>query len=109
MELLAVFGVVLAVAALLSGLASRTVLSTDRQHLPVGLVRQTARLPGRALVIGMPLTAFGIAALTVLLTDLDWLQALLVGAVLSPTDPVFAAAIVQREETPARRSGPARP
>jgi sodium/hydrogen antiporter len=143
-ELLAVFGVVLLVAALLSGLASRTwlstslvvlllgtllgpgatgvlditadnpivsvlaeialvtVLFTDGQHLPVRLVRQTARLAGRALAIGMPLTAAGIAVLIVLLTDLDWLQAFLVGAVLSPTDPVFAAAIVQREDVPER-------
>jgi sodium/hydrogen antiporter len=143
-ELLAVFGVVLALAALLSGLTSRTwlstslvvlllgallgpgatgvldiradnpivsvlaevalvtVLFTDGQHLPVRLVRQTARLAGRALVIGMPLTAAGIAVLVVLLTDLNWLQAFLVGAVLSPTDPVFAAAIVQREDVPER-------
>jgi sodium/hydrogen antiporter len=143
-ELLAVFGLVLALAAMLSGLTARTALSTslvtlllgvllgpgalgvldvstendlvstlasialvtvlftDGQHLPVGLVRQTARLAGRALVIGMPLTAAGIAVLTVLLTDLNWLQAFLVGAVLSPTDPVFAAAIVQRQDVPER-------
>jgi NhaP-type Na+/H+ or K+/H+ antiporter len=65
-------------------------------------VRATARLAGRALLLGMPLTALGIGALAMLLTDLNWVQALLVGAVLSPTDPVFAAAIVQREEVPKR-------
>ena len=36
------------------------------------------------------------------MTDLSWIQALLVGAVLSPTDPMFAAAIVQREDIPDR-------
>ncbi|GAA4734207.1 cation:proton antiporter [Modestobacter marinus] len=144
MELLATFGVVLALAALLSGLAARTPLSTsllvlvagavlgpgalgvvdihadnplvstlasialvtvlftDGQHLSVAEVRSTARLAGRALLLAMPLTALGLAALTVLVTDLGWLPALLIGAVLSPTDPVFAAAIVQRDEIPQR-------
>lgn len=144
MDLLAVFGVVLLLAALLSGVAARspfstsllvlllgallgpgalgvldiraenpivatlaevalvTVLFADGQHLPLRYVRATARLAGRALLLGMPLTALGIAVLAVLLTDLSWVQALLVGAVLSPTDPVFAAAIVQREEVPER-------
>lgn len=142
MDLLTTFGIVLALAALLSGLAARTPLSTalvvlvlgavlgpgvldvvdvraedplvstlaqialvtvlfaDGQHLPLRHVRSTARLAGRALILGMPLTFLGIAVLVVLLTDLGWLQALLIGAVLSPTDPVFAAAIVQREEVP---------
>lgn len=90
------------IVSTLAEIALVTVLFTDGQHLPVSLVRKTARLAGRALVIGMPLTALGIAALTVLLTDLGWLQAFLIGAVLSPTDPVFAAAIVQRQEVPSR-------
>lgn len=33
---------------------------------------------------------------------LQWSEAFLVGAVLSPTDPVFAAAIVGRKEIPYR-------
>jgi len=33
---------------------------------------------------------------------LPWAESFLIGAVLSPTDPVFAAAIVGREEVPAR-------
>jgi NhaP-type Na+/H+ or K+/H+ antiporter len=36
------------------------------------------------------------------LVDLTWPEALLVGAALAPTDPVFAAAIVGREEAPSR-------
>lgn len=88
--------------SLLAQVALVTVLFTDGQHLPLQHVRSTARLAGRALALGMPLTVLGITGLVVLLTDLGWLQALLVGAVLSPTDPVFAAAIVQREEVPER-------
>src|SRR5665811_1017753 len=34
--------------------------------------------------------------------DRSWAECILLGAVLSPTDPVFAAAIVGREEVPYR-------
>ncbi len=37
-----------------------------------------------------------------MLGPFTWIEALLVGAALSPTDPVFAAAIVGREEVPPR-------
>jgi NhaP-type Na+/H+ or K+/H+ antiporter len=33
---------------------------------------------------------------------LDWPEALLIGAVLAPTDPVFAAALVGNDKVPAR-------
>ncbi|HEV8056750.1 MAG TPA: cation:proton antiporter [Nocardioidaceae bacterium] len=144
MTLVATYGLVLVLAALLSALAARTwlstslvvlllgvtlgtgglgvvdivaedeivstlaqvalvvVLFTDGQRLPLRYVRSTARLAGRALLLGMPLTFLGISTLAVLLTDLDWVQAMLVGAVLSPTDPVFAAAVVQRDDVPER-------
>jgi NhaP-type Na+/H+ or K+/H+ antiporter len=60
------------------------------------------RLPGRALLLGLPLTMLFIAILARLVLQLGWLESFLVGAVLSPTDPVFAAAIVSRSEVPAR-------
>ncbi|CAM5500788.1 hypothetical protein SBADM41S_02468 [Streptomyces badius] len=40
--------------------------------------------------------------LTHFLVGLDWTTSFLVGAVLAPTDPVFASAIVGRKEVPAR-------
>ena len=58
--------------------------------------------PGRALGLGMPLTFIGIALLTKACTPLDWTASFLVGAILSPTDPVFAAAIVGRTDVPIR-------
>src|SRR5439155_16597031 len=61
---------------------------------------QAWRLPGRALLLGLPLTLVGTAAAARWLCQISWIEALLVGAVLSPTDPVFAAAIVGREEIP---------
>jgi NhaP-type Na+/H+ or K+/H+ antiporter len=60
------------------------------------------RLPGRALVVGLPLTIVGNALLAHLLVGLPWLEAFLLGAVLGPTDPVFASAIVGRKEVPQR-------
>lgn len=42
------------------------------------------------------------AALAHFVAGLPWLESFLVGAVLAPTDPVFAAAIVGREEVPGR-------
>lgn len=78
------------------------VLFTDAMHIGVKDLISAWRLPGRALLLGMPLTLIGIALLARWLVGLTWGEALLVGAVLSPTDPVFAAAIVGREEIPYR-------
>lgn len=86
----------------LAELALFSVLFTDGQHLGARDLRSAWKLPGRALLLGMPLT-FGISALFgVLLAGLTWPESLLVAAVLAPTDPVFAAAIVGRDEVPAR-------
>lgn len=79
-----------------------SVLFTDGMRIGVRELISAWRLPGRALLVGMPIT-FGLTAgLAYLLTDLSVTQALLVGAALAPTDPVFAAAIVGREEVPHR-------
>jgi sodium/hydrogen antiporter len=83
-------------------LALFTVLFTDGQRAGVPELRGAWRLSGRALLVGMPLTLLGIALLVRVFTGLDWITSLLVGAILSPTDPVFAAAIVGEERVPAR-------
>ena len=36
------------------------------------------------------------------LVGLGWIESLLIGAILAPTDPVFAAALVGNEKVPAR-------
>ncbi|MGH3428535.1 MAG: cation:proton antiporter [Mycobacteriales bacterium] len=142
--LVAVFGVALLVAVLLSGLAARSVLSTSLLFLAggalvgdgfLGLIHITPdsdvvavtadlalfavlftdgmqvsfpalrtawRNPARALGLGMPLAFAGVALATHFLVGLDWTTSFLVGAVLAPTDPVFASAIVGRKEIPAR-------
>ncbi len=75
-------------------------LYTDGMLVGVQDLISAWRLPGRALLLGMPLTLAAMAALAHWLVGLSWGESLLVGAVLSPTDPVFASAIVGREDVP---------
>ena len=65
-------------------------------------LRSSWVLPARALLIGMPLTIGGIAVLGHYMAGLDWSMALLIGAALSPTDPVFVSAIFRFDAVPAR-------
>src|SRR5262245_27237762 len=57
--------------------------------------------PVRALIIAMPLT-LGLLALAAkgLFTDLDWPEAFLLAAVLTPTDPVVTSAVVTSKRVP---------
>ncbi|WP_316745417.1 cation:proton antiporter [Streptomyces sp. MK7] len=144
MVLVAVFGVALLVAVLLSGLAARTVLSTsllfllggalvsdgflglihitpdseivsvtadlalfavlftDGMHVSLPKLRANWKNPARALGLGMPLAFVFMGLAAHFLAGLDWTTSFLVGAVLAPTDPVFASAIVGRSEVPAK-------
>lgn len=86
----------------LADLALFTVLFVDGTALRELRGSGSWRQPARALGIGMPLAVLGVGVLTHYLTGLDWVTSLLVGAVLAPTDPVFASAIVGRTDVPAR-------
>lgn len=83
-------------------LALFSVLFSDGMRVTVNDLRTAGRLPGRALLLGLPLTLLGTAVLAHLVAGIPWLESFLLGAVLSPTDPVFAAALVGREEVPYR-------
>jgi NhaP-type Na+/H+ or K+/H+ antiporter len=48
----------------------------------------------------MPLTCILIAVLTHVITDLTWSESFLVGALLSPTDPVLSSAVVTNPRVP---------
>jgi sodium/hydrogen antiporter len=56
--------------------------------------------PLRKLALGMPITAGIVAVLTHVVTDLDWTQSFLVGALLSPTDPVLSSTVVTNPRVP---------
>jgi len=86
----------------LAELALFSVLFTDGMRVGLGDLRSAWRLPGRALLFGLPLTMLVTAVFARYVAGLPWLESLLIGAVLAPTDPVFASAIVGREEVPGR-------
>lgn len=87
---------------MLAELALFSVLYSDGMKVGFRDLRRAWRLPGRALLLGLPITLLLTAVAAHYIVGLDWLPSLLLGAVLSPTDPVFAAAIVGREEVPGR-------
>jgi NhaP-type Na+/H+ or K+/H+ antiporter len=91
-----------AVVTTLAELALFSVLFTDGMRVGLDDLRKAWQLPGRALLLGLPLTLLVTAALAHFVVGLPWVESLLIGAVLAPTDPVFAAAIVGREEGPRR-------
>jgi NhaP-type Na+/H+ or K+/H+ antiporter len=63
---------------------------------------RTRALVVRALVIAMPLTIAGLAAAAHWLLGMSWAAGLLIGAVLSPTDPIFISAIFRYQAVPYR-------
>ena len=86
----------------LADLALFTVLFVDGGALRALRGEGSWRQPARALGLGMPLAFGGVAVLAHFAAGLDWVTSMLVGAVLAPTDPVFASAIVGRTDVPAR-------
>ncbi|WP_253905664.1 cation:proton antiporter [Arthrobacter sp. H5] len=86
----------------LAELALFSVLFTDGMRIGLKDLRAAWRLPGRALLLGLPLTLLITAVLAHYVAGLPWLESFLLGAILAPTDPVFASAIVGREEVPGR-------
>ncbi|KUH40394.1 MULTISPECIES: cation:proton antiporter [Streptomyces] len=88
------------IVAVTADLALFAVLFTDGMHVSFPKLRSGWKSPARALGLGMPLAFLGMALVTHYLVGLDWTTSFLVGAVLAPTDPVFASAIVGRKEVP---------
>ena len=88
--------------SLLAELALFSILFTDGMKIGVRDLARAWSLPGRALLLGLPLTLIGTALIARWVVGLPWAESFLIGAVLSPTDPVFASAIVGRTEVPAR-------
>ncbi len=90
------------IVSTLSVLALFAVLFTDGMRVGWDDLRSAWRLPGRALGWGLPLTLLITAVLAHYVAGLEWVEALLIGAVLAPTDPAFAAALVGNEKVPRR-------
>ncbi|WP_218005259.1 cation:proton antiporter domain-containing protein [Actinomadura macra] len=78
------------------------VLFTDGMHAGWADLRSAWRLPGRALGWRLPLTLLITAVLAHYVVGLGWVASLLIAAALTPTDPVFAAALVGNDRVPPR-------
>jgi sodium/hydrogen antiporter len=88
---------------LLGEIALALLLFTDAARINLSALRQNEALPLRFLGIGMPLTiAFGTAAAALLLTDLSFWEAAIVGTVLAPTDAALGQAVVSNPRVPVR-------
>ena len=76
------------------------ILFRDGLEVEEEMLQEAWHLPLRKLVLAMPLTAALVALAAHALTDLGWTQSFLVGALLSPTDPVLSQAVVTNERVP---------
>src|SRR4051794_1812774 len=85
---------VLAVVALV------VILFRDGVEVEGELLRTEWHLPLRKLVLAMPITAAIVAVAAAAFTDLSWTEAFLVGALLSPTDPVLSSSVVTNPRVP---------
>lgn len=83
-------------------LALFSTLLVDGSRMPLRDVLEAWQLPGRALLLGLPLTLLATALAARWVVGLGWTESFLLGAILSPTDPVFAAAILEHESVPLR-------
>ena len=77
-------------------------LFSDGLYAERELMRREWHAPARALVIALPITLVLLAvAAKALFSELTWEEAFLVGAVLSPTDPVVTSTVVTSRNVPA--------
>jgi sodium/hydrogen antiporter len=86
-----------------SGLATVAlivILFRDGLEVEAEMLRHEWHLPLRKLVLAMPITAAIVALATHALTDLSWTESFLVGALLSPTDPVLSSSVVTNPRVP---------
>jgi sodium/hydrogen antiporter len=85
---------ILAVVALI------LILFRDGLEVEAEMLQKAWRPPLRKLVLAMPLTCVLVAFITKALTDLSWIESFLVGALLSPTDPVLSSSVVTNPRVP---------
>jgi sodium/hydrogen antiporter len=85
---------ILAVVALI------LILFRDGLEVEYEMLQREWHLPLRKLALAMPITCVLVACVTKALTDLDWTQSFLLGALLSPTDPVLSSSVVTNSRVP---------
>ena len=84
----------------LAVIALIVILFRDGLDVDEEMLQKAWHLPLRKLALAMPLTAGLVAVVTHTLTDLGWTESFLVGALLSPTDPVLSSTVVNNPRVP---------
>jgi sodium/hydrogen antiporter len=76
------------------------ILFRDGLEVEAEMLQKAWVLPARKLVLAMPITAAVVALAAHAFTDLGWTECLLLGALLSPTDPVLSSSVVTNPRVP---------
>jgi len=76
------------------------ILFRDGLEVEAEMLSTAWHLPLRKLVFAMPITAAIVALAAHALTDLNWLESFLLGALLAPTDPVLSSSVVTNPRVP---------
>jgi NhaP-type Na+/H+ or K+/H+ antiporter len=84
----------------LATIALIVILFRDGLEVEAELLRSHWHLPLRKLAIAMPITAAIVALLAHVLLGLSWTESLLLGALLSPTDPILSSGVVTDSRVP---------
>jgi len=86
--------------SIVATIALVVILFRDGVEIESEMLREAWHVPLRKLVLAMPITCVLVACIAKLVTDLDWTQAFLLGALLSPTDPVLSNSVVTNPRVP---------
>jgi sodium/hydrogen antiporter len=76
------------------------ILFRDGLEVEAEMLQKAWHLPFRKLALAMPITGALIACATKAMTDLTWTESFLLGALLSPTDPVLSSSVVTNPRVP---------
>jgi sodium/hydrogen antiporter len=76
------------------------ILFRDGLEVEAEMLQREWHLPLRKLVLAMPITAAIVAVAAHLFTGLSWTECFLLGALLSPTDPVLSSSVVTNPRVP---------
>jgi NhaP-type Na+/H+ or K+/H+ antiporter len=84
----------------LASVALIAILFRDGLEVEGEMLQRHWTWPARKLMVAMPITAAIVALAAHALLDLDWTRAFLLGALLSPTDPVLSSSVVTNPRVP---------
>jgi sodium/hydrogen antiporter len=76
------------------------ILFRDGLEVEAEMLQREWHLPFRKLALGMPITGAIVACAAHWIVGLGWLESALVGALLSPTDPVLSSSVVTNPRVP---------